>query len=54
MQVSLRGDMSFVAAVMAVLLAISQVASAQTLYGSLTGNVTDSSGGRFQTQRSKF
>ena len=27
------------------LLAISQVASAQTLYGSLTGNVTDSSGG---------
>jgi hypothetical protein len=27
------------------LLTISQVASAQTLYGSLTGNVTDSSGG---------
>ena len=44
MQVSLRGDMSFVAAVMAVLLAICPIGRAQTLYGSLTGNVTDNSG----------
>jgi hypothetical protein len=44
MRVSLCGGMSFVAAVMAVLLAICPIARTQTLYGSLTGNVTDNSG----------
>ena len=44
MRVSLCGGMSFVAAVMAVLPAICPIARAQTLYGSLTGNVTDNSG----------